>query len=80
VKADLLWRRRLDHRIESEGTEILLTSGSLEDENSIEQPRKVAPVTRRASGLAPEFTRTFAPRSLTILRLKTVKASAAVRP
>lgn len=57
-----------------------MTSGSLEDENSIEQPRKVAPVTRRASGLAPEFTRTFAPRSLTILRLKTVKASAAVRP
>jgi alpha-N-arabinofuranosidase len=67
-------------KIESEGTEILLTSESLEDTNTIEQPRKVAPVTRKASGFAPEFTRTFAPRSLTILRLKTAKASAAVRP
>lgn len=59
---------------------LLLTSGSLEDENTIEQPRKVAPVTRQASGFAPEFTRTFAPRSLTILRLKTAKTSAAARP
>jgi len=67
-------------KIESEGTEILLTSASLEDENSIEQPRKVAPVTRRTSSFAPELTRTFAPRSLTILRLKTAKASAAARP
>jgi alpha-L-arabinofuranosidase len=67
-------------KIESEGTEILLSSASLEDENTIEQPRKVAPVTRRSSGFAPEFARTFAPRSLTILRLKAVKASAAVRP
>jgi alpha-L-arabinofuranosidase len=62
---------------ESEGTEIDLTSASLEDENSIEQPRKVAPVTHSVSGFAQEFTRTFAPRSLTILRLKTTKPSAA---
>ena len=67
-------------KIESEGTDILLTSASPEDENTIEQPRKVVPVTRKASGFAPEFTRTFVPRSLTILRLKTVKASAALRP
>jgi alpha-L-arabinofuranosidase len=67
-------------RIQSEGTEIVLTSASLQDENSIEQPRKVAPVTRNASGFSSDFTRTFAPRSLTILRLKTVKTAASVRP
>jgi len=65
--------------IESEGTETVLTSASLEDENSIEQPRKVAPVTNNVSGLGPQFTRTFAPRSLTVLRLKTVKTSVAAR-
>jgi hypothetical protein len=59
-----------------EGTETVLTSASLEDENSIAEPRKVAPVTRAASGFASEFTRTFAPRSLTILRVKLAKARA----
>ena len=38
-------------KIESEGTEIPLTSASLEDGNSVERLRKVAPVTRKASGM-----------------------------
>jgi len=54
-----------------------LTAVSLEDENSIEQPRKVAPVTHSVSAFAQESTRTFVPRSLTILRLRTRRPSAA---
>jgi alpha-L-arabinofuranosidase len=57
-----------------EGSETVLTSASVDDGNSIEQPLKVAPVTHSVSGLAPQFSRTFAPRSLTILRLKTSNA------
>jgi len=49
---------------------IVLTSASLEDENSLDEPRKVAPVERpfRCSGAT--FTYTFPPHSLTILRMK----------
>jgi alpha-N-arabinofuranosidase len=43
----------------------------VEDENTLDQPTKVAPVSRSVSGLGPQFTYTFAPNSLTILRLKT---------
>jgi hypothetical protein len=67
-------------RPERDGTEIVLASASLEDENSIEQPRKVAAVTQIGSGLSANFTRTFAHRSLTVLCLKTPKAAAAVHP
>ena len=59
-----------------EGTETVLTSSSVDDGNSIEQPLKVVPVTHSVSGLAPQFSRTFAPRSLTILRLKTSNVGA----
>jgi alpha-L-arabinofuranosidase len=67
-------------KIESKGTEIVLTSASTEDENTLDQPRKVEPVTRAASGFAPEFTRTFAPRSLTVLRLKIAQPITAANP
>jgi hypothetical protein len=60
-------------KVESKGTEIVLTSASVEDENTLDQPLKVVPTTREVSGFAPEFTRTFAPRSLTVLRLKIAK-------
>jgi hypothetical protein len=62
--------------VQPQGTEILLTSASLEDEKSIAEPRKVASVSRAVSAFAPEFTRTFAPRSSTILRVKIAKARA----
>lgn len=67
-------------KIESAGTESVLTSASVEDENSLSQPHKVVPVSRAATGFAPEFTRTFAPRSLTVLRLKTAKPAAEAHP
>ncbi|MBN1505642.1 MAG: hypothetical protein JW955_02280 [Sedimentisphaerales bacterium] len=44
-------------------------SGSLADENSIDNPKKVAPVEGSITGVAPEFAYTFQPYSLTVLRL-----------
>jgi hypothetical protein len=60
-------------KVEPDGTETVLTSADVNDENTLDQPRKVAPATHAASGFAPEFTRAFAPHSLTVLRLKTAK-------
>jgi alpha-L-arabinofuranosidase len=58
-------------RLQPNGTAITLTSASLEDENSLEQPKKVAPTSKRISGVGPKFSYTFPARSLTILRLRT---------
>jgi len=44
-------------------------SGGLADENSLDEPRKVAPVSATVSGVKPEFSYTFKPHSLTVLRL-----------
>lgn len=38
--------------------------------NSIDQPTRVVPVTRRVSGIRPSFTHTFPPHSITVLRLE----------
>lgn len=54
----------------STGQAITLTSSSMDDENSLAQPAKVAPVSRSISGIAPRFTFTFPARSVTVLRLK----------
>jgi alpha-L-arabinofuranosidase len=53
----------------------LLTSGSMEDENSLAQPTKIAPVSRTISGIRPQFAYMLPARSLAILRLN-VKESA----
>ncbi len=50
------------------GTATVLTGG-LADENSIEQPRKVAPVTLPLRNAGPAFDYTFAPRSMTVIRV-----------
>lgn len=54
----------------SEGTETVLASANQEDENTLDHPKKLAPVTRSVSGLGQEFSYTFVPNSVTILRLK----------
>ncbi len=58
-------------RVASQGTMILLAGGKLTDENSITEPRKIAPVTSSLKGLGGEFKHTFPPYSFTVLRLKT---------
>jgi alpha-L-arabinofuranosidase len=50
------------------GTAITLTSANPEDENTLEQPRRVAPVTKTVSGVGKRFEYTFPAYSLTILR------------
>ena len=51
------------------GTAIVLKSASPQDENTLDQPTKVAPVTEKLEGAAA-FKRTFPPWSVTVLRLK----------
>jgi alpha-L-arabinofuranosidase len=52
------------------GTAEVLTSSDLSDENSFEQPRKVAPVMRELTGLGRSFVYTFDGYSVTVLRIE----------
>jgi len=56
------------------GTAIVLSGTSPRDTNSITDPTRVVPVTREANGLGNHFTYTFAPYSITILKLQTDRA------
>jgi alpha-L-arabinofuranosidase len=49
----------------------VLTSANPTDENSLEQPTKVAPVTRPLDQTNPRFTHTFPGNSFTVFRLPT---------
>jgi alpha-L-arabinofuranosidase len=70
--APMSTRIRLDGAkgISKTGKAIVLSSASLKDDNSFEEPEKVSPVTRDVKGLSDDFTYTFDPYSLTILRFK----------
>jgi alpha-L-arabinofuranosidase len=57
-------------RVEPNGTAILLT-GEPDAQNSVDEPRKVAPRQETVANAAPSFHRTFPPHSLTVLGLKT---------
>jgi len=52
------------------GTATVLTSASPEDENSLDNPDKIAPLTRPVSFEGPSFPYSFAANSVTVLRLK----------
>ena len=54
-----------------QGQLTLLTSAKLSDNNSLEHPTQVQPVTTEISLTEPKFTREFPAHSLTVLRLKT---------
>jgi alpha-L-arabinofuranosidase len=56
--------------IAPEGTAVTLTANGPDDENSLAQPARVAPVAQRVQGFGPRFAYTFPPQSLTVLRLK----------
>lgn len=53
----------------------VLTSGSMDDENTFEEPERVAPRPVSVTGVGPSFVHTFPPRSLTILRLRPQRAA-----
>jgi len=52
------------------GKAITLSSGSINDTNSITEPHKVEPVTAEVSGIGPDFTRTVPASSVTVLEIK----------
>ena len=57
-------------KIASKGTQIVLASEKLTDENSIAEPKKVAPVVLSLKGASAAFKHTFPAYSVTVLRLK----------
>ena len=58
-------------KIEPEGELVSLVGQSLDETNSIEEPRKIVPRTEKAAGLSARFTREFPPYSISVLKLKT---------
>ena len=54
-------------------TAVVLTSENATDENTLENPTRVAPVTKTLEVGGPLFTYPFKPNSLTVLRLAQVK-------
>ena len=59
--------------IQAVGKSIVLTSGNSADENTLDAPQKVSPVTKAIDNAAPKFRYTFPRQSVTVLRLQTVK-------
>ena len=61
---------RLDNApaIAPEGAVTLLTALSLDDENALDNPLRVAPATKPVAGLGNAFDYTFEANSLTIVR------------
>ena len=55
--------------IAAKGTAIVLKAESRSDTNSLQEPKKIVPVTEKAKGLGASFTRIFPPYSITILEL-----------
>jgi alpha-L-arabinofuranosidase len=57
-------------RLHSKGKVTVMSSKRDVDENSLAEPTKIAPITSTISGVGPIFDYTFAPYSVTILRLQ----------
>jgi alpha-N-arabinofuranosidase len=51
------------------GREIVLTSPHPTDENSLDHPKRVAPIENPLSGVAPEFRHWFKPNAVHVLRI-----------
>ena len=58
-------------RLGRRGTATVLAGEKLTDENTLAEPKKVAPVTSRLSGVGASFEHTFPGYSLSVLRLRT---------
>jgi alpha-L-arabinofuranosidase len=66
-------------RLSSDAVTTVLTSGSPLDENSLENPLKIAPVAGRVKGFVAQRRHTFPPNSLTILRFSRLRSSIELR-
>jgi alpha-N-arabinofuranosidase len=56
--------------VKAKGEAVVMKADSPDDTNSIDDPKKIIPVTEKVDGLAANFTREFPPYSITILELK----------
>jgi alpha-L-arabinofuranosidase len=56
-------------KIATNGTMVVLRSGSPTDTNTIDDPEKIVPVTSTIKGIGKAFTRTLDPYSITIIRM-----------
>jgi alpha-L-arabinofuranosidase len=63
------------HGIAAQAGVSVLQSALLSDNNSLDEPNRIAPVESRIDSAAQEFEHVFPPRSLTILRLKPTDAN-----
>ncbi|MBN1780549.1 alpha-L-arabinofuranosidase [bacterium] len=69
--------KQIEAKLELSGVEkgkvdakvIVLTSASLEDENSLKEPKKIVPTEVKQIMDRPQFSQTFRPNSLTIIRI-----------
>ncbi len=59
--------------IDKQGTATVLTSGNVNDMNSLTNPTKVIPVTKPLNNLSPSFSYSFDPYSVTVLQFTTSK-------
>jgi alpha-L-arabinofuranosidase len=62
------------HSLAGQAAVSVLQSALLADNNSLDEPHRIAPVESRIDSAAQEFEHVFLPHSLTILRLKTTNA------
>jgi len=56
--------------IAAKGQALVLKADSPDETNSIQEPKKIVPVSKKATGLGTDFTRTFPPYSITVLELQ----------
>jgi alpha-N-arabinofuranosidase len=58
-------------KVSSNGKAIVLTSGSPQDTNTFDEPRKVVPMTLPVDHLGRSFEYSFEPYSVTVLEIPT---------
>jgi len=58
-------------KVRPQGLSIILSSSRLDAANTLEDSSKVLPVVEKIDGLAVRFTKTFAPHSITVLKIQT---------
>jgi alpha-L-arabinofuranosidase len=56
--------------VEPKGEATVLKGKSVDDTNSLKEPKNIVPVTEKAKGLGADFTRTFPAFSITVLELQ----------
>jgi len=61
-------------KVAPDATLVVLKSDKPEDTNTIEDPEKVVPVTSKLTGVSKSFTHTFAPYSVNVVKITTIKA------